>query len=101
MRVLAKKILRQFWELHPDSEEQLKSWFQETTKADWPTPNFVKDEFPNSRLISNNRVIFNIKGNQYRLVVRVNYKYQMVYVRFIGTHEDMIKSMQQKYSYEA
>lgn len=87
MRILAKKILREFWELYPDSEEQLKSWFQETSKGEWPNPNFVKNEFPNSRIISNNRVIFNIKGNQYRLIVRVNYKYQVVYVRFIGTHE--------------
>ena len=86
LRVLAKKILREFWEKYPDTEEQLKSWFQEAEKNDWPNPNFVKDEFPNSRLIPNNRIIFNIKGNQYRLVVRVNYKYQMVYVRFIGTH---------------
>lgn len=91
MRVLAKKILREFWESYPDTEEQLKSWFQETVKGKWPNPNFVKDQFPNSRLISNNRVIFNIKGNQYRLIVRVNYKYQMVYVRFIGTHEDYDK----------
>ena len=86
-----QKVLREFWELNPDSEEQLKSWYQETSKGDWPNPNFVKEEFPNSRLISNNRVIFNIKGNQYRLVIRVNYKYRMVYVRFIGTHEDCDK----------
>lgn len=86
MRVLAKKILRDFWEKHPDTEEQLKSWYQETTKAVWPNPNFVNENFPNSRLIPNNRVIFNIKGNQYRLIVRVNYKYKMVYVRFIGSH---------------
>ena len=88
MRVLAKRILREFWEIHPDTEEQLKSWYQETTKGKWPNPNYVKNEFPNSKLIPNNRVIFNIKGNQYRLVVRVNYKYQMVYVRFIGTHAE-------------
>ena len=91
MRVLAKKILREFWERHPDTEGQLKSWFQETNKSRWPNPNFVKDAFPNSRLIPNNRVIFNIKENQFRLVGRVNYKYQMVYVRFIGTHEDYDK----------
>lgn len=88
MRVLAKRILREFWEKHPDTEEQLKSWYQETINGNWPNPNFVKDEFPNSRLIPNNRVIFKIRGNHYRLVVRVNYKYQMVYVRFIGTHKE-------------
>ncbi len=91
MRILAKKILREFWEQHPSTEEQLKSWYQETSKFNWTNPNYVKDEFPNARLIPNNRVIFNIKGNQYRLIVRVNYKYQMVYVRFIGTHEEYDK----------
>ncbi len=87
MRVLAKKILREFWEKNPDTTEQLKSWYQEATKSQWPNPNFIKSEFPNARIISNNRVIFNIKGNQYRLVVKVNYKYQMIYIRFIGTHD--------------
>ena len=88
MRVLAKKILREFWDLYPETEQQLKSWFQEAVKNEWPNPNFVKNAFPNARLISDNRVIFNIKGNQFRLVIKVNYKYQMVYVRFIGTHEE-------------
>lgn len=91
MRVLSKKILREYWEKHPDTEEQLKSWYQETSKGSWTSPNYVKEEFPNARLIPNNRAIFNIKGNQYRLIVRVNYKYLMVYVRFIGTHEDYDK----------
>lgn len=83
--------MREYWERNPETEEQLKSWYQETSKGNWPNPNFVKNEFPNSRLIPSNRVIFNIKGNKYRLVVRVNYKYQMVYVRFIGTHEEYDK----------
>jgi len=91
LRILAKKILREYWEKHSAIEEQLKSWYQETSKSNWLNPNYVKDEFPNARLISNNRVIFNIKGNQYRLIVRVNYKYQMVYVRFIGSHEEYDK----------
>lgn len=83
--------MREYWERNPETEEQLKSWYQETSKGNWPNPNFVKNEFPNPRLIPSNRVIFNIKGNKYRLVVRVNYKYQMVYVRFIGTHEEYDK----------
>jgi len=91
LRVIAKKILREFWERYPDSEEQLKSWFQEAEKGVWPNPNFVKNEFPKSRLIPKNRVIFNIRGNHYRLVVRINYKYQMVYIRFIGTHPEYDK----------
>jgi len=63
LRVIAKKILREFWERYPDSEEQLKSWFQEVEKGVWPNPNFVKNEFPNSRLIPKNRIILNIRGN--------------------------------------
>ena len=88
MRVFAKKILRVFWAKYPDSEEQLKSWYQVAIKGDWTSPNFVKEEFPNSRLLSDNRVIFNIKGNKYRLIVKINYKYRMVYIRFIGTHKE-------------
>jgi mRNA interferase HigB len=53
--------------------------------------NYVKDEFPNSRLISGNRVIFNIRGNNYRLVIRVNYKYGMIWIRFVGTHKEYDK----------
>lgn len=88
---MAKKTLKEFWLKYPDSEQQLRSWFQETSKSIWANPNLVKEEFRNARLIPNNRVIFNIKGNNYRLVVRVNYKYQMVYVRFIGTHSEYDK----------
>jgi len=91
LRVLAKKILRAFWEEHPDTEQQLKSWYQEALKGSWPNPNHVSKKYPNARILPSNRVIFNIKGNQYRLVVRVNYKYKMVYVRFIGSHADYDK----------
>jgi len=91
LRVIAKKILREFWTKYPDTEEQLKSWFQEATRNKWANPNTVKDQYPNTRIIPDNRIIFNIKGNQYRLVVRVNYKYQMIYIRFIGTHDDYDK----------
>jgi mRNA interferase HigB len=88
LRVLSKKILREFWDKHPDSEQQLKSWFEEAEKAYWKNPNFVKREFPNSRLLSGNRAIFNIHGNNYRLVVKINYKYGMIWIRFIGTHSE-------------
>lgn len=88
MRVFAKKILREFWDKYPDSEEQLKSWYQVAVKGDWLSPNYVKEEFPNARLLSDNRVIFNIKGNNYRLIAKINYKYGMVYIRFIGTHKE-------------
>ena len=88
MRVLSKRRLREFWDKPPDSEQQLKSWFEEAEKADWRNPNFVKREFPNSRIISGNRAIFNIHRNKYRLIVKINYKYGMIWVRFIGTHSE-------------
>ena len=86
MRVIAKKILRDFWEAHADCEQQLKAWFQETSKSDWKSPNDIKQQYPVASILSNNRVVFNIKGNNYRLIVKINYDYQMVWIRFIGTH---------------
>lgn len=88
MRVIAKKILRDFWEAHADSEQQLKSWYQETSKADWRNPNEIKREYPSASILNNNRVVFNIKGNNYRLIVKINYDYQIIWIRFIGTHAE-------------
>jgi len=87
LRVFAKRILRDFWEVHTDAEQQLKAWFQAAEKANWIDPNYVKSEFPNARIIGENGIIFNIKGNKYRLVVKVNYKYGMAFIRFVGTHD--------------
>jgi mRNA interferase HigB len=91
VRVIAKKILREFWEKHSDCEQQLKSWFKEASKAEWKNPNEVKSEYPNASILNDNRICFNIKGNHYRLSVRINYDYQMVWVRFIGTHTEYDK----------
>ena len=91
MRVIAKKILRDFWEKHNDCEQQLKSWFQEAEKGNWITSIHIQNEYPNSRIIENNRVIFNIKGNNYRLIIKVNYKYGMIWIRFVGTHAEYDK----------
>ena len=86
MRIIAKKTLREFWEVHKDSEQQLKAWYQETLKAEWITPGQIKRAYPSASCLANNRVVFNIKGNQYRLIVKISYDYQMVWIRFIGTH---------------
>ena len=91
MRVIAKKILRDFWESHSDSEQQLKAWFQETSKAEWSGPKQIKLEYPSASFLADNRVVFNIKGNHYRLIVKINYDYQMVWIRFIGTHAEYDK----------
>ena len=91
MRVISKKILLEFWEKHSDSEQQLKSWFQETSNAEWNSPNDIKIEYPSASILSNNRVVFNIKGNKYRLIVRINYDYKMAWIRFVGTHSEYDK----------
>lgn len=91
LRVIAKKILRDFWEKHSDSEQQLKSWFQEAMNANWKNPNQIKKEYPSASFLEDNRVVFNIKGNKYRLIVKINYDYKMIWIRFIGTHAEYDK----------
>lgn len=86
MRIISKKILREFWEKHSDSQQQLTSWFRETNSAGWKSPRDIKKEYPSASFLENNRVVFNIKGNKYRLIVRINYDYQMIWIRFVGTH---------------
>lgn len=91
MRVIAKRTLRDFWEKHADSEQQLKAWYNEAEQADWKSPNDVKKDYPSASILEDNRVVFNIKGNNYRLIVRINYKYGVVWIRFIGTHAEYDK----------
>ncbi len=86
MRVIAKKTLRDFWEKHEDCEEQLKSWYHEAENALWNSPHQIKKQYPSASILPNNRVVFNIKGNKYRLIVRTNYDYGILWIRFIGTH---------------
>lgn len=88
MRVIAKKILREFWEKQFDSKEQLKTWFKESSKANWTSPNDIKAEYPKASILKNGRVVFNICGNKYRLIVQINYIRQWVFIRFIGTHSE-------------
>ena len=91
MRVIAKKTIREFWERHGDCEQQLKAWFQETSKAQWRNTKVIKSEYPTASFLSDNRVVFNINGNHYRLIVKINFDYQIVWIRFIGTHAEYDK----------
>ena len=86
MRVFTYKGLREFWELHPDAKQPLLAWFKEAEAADWDSPAAVALRYPRASILRNNRVVFNIKGNSYRLIVSVNYPLRLVYVRFLGTH---------------
>ncbi len=85
MSVIAKKTLRDFWLKHPDCEQQLKAWYQEAEAATWSSPNDIKADYPGASILEDNRIVFNIKGNHYRLITRINYHYGMVWIRFIGT----------------
>ena len=88
MRVIAKRTLRQFWLCHPDARGPLEASHAEAQAADWAGPQDIKDRFAAASFVAGNRVVFNIGGNRYRLVVQVNYPYRVVYVRFIGTHAE-------------
>ena len=91
--ILSRKTLREFWETpkYKDSEEPLRAWYDEVSKASWKTPNDVKKQFGNASIVGSSRIVFNIKGNDYRLVVEINYKFQYVYILWIGTHMEYDK----------
>ena len=91
MRIISKKILREFWEIHADAEQPLKSWHAKVKLSEWKTSNDIKIDYRNASFVTNNRVIFNIKGNTYRLVAAINYDFGIVYIRFVGNHEDYDK----------
>lgn len=83
--------LRDFWEKHADCEEQLKSWYRETEKSEWKNINGLKNDYPNASILKDNRIVYNIKGNSYRLIVKFNFEFQICWIRFIGTHADYDK----------
>ncbi len=84
--VVSKKRLREFWEKHPDSEQTLKTWYSVVMKAEWKSSNELKSQYASASIIGDNRVVFNVCGNKYRLIVKFNYEMQWCWVRFIGTH---------------
>jgi len=90
MRIIALSTLKAFWEApqgYPDAKEQGLAWYRHTLHADWGSPSDVKNDFRNASILKDGRVVFNISGNKYRLVVWINYSYRIVYIRFIGTHK--------------
>jgi len=91
MRIIALRTLRLFWEQHPDAQQALQAWYRDARRATSTTPADIKNVYRNASIVGNNRVVFNIGGNQYRLVVAVNYTSGIIYIRFIGTHQDYDK----------
>jgi mRNA interferase HigB len=88
MRVIAKQKLIQFWIRHPTAEQPLRSWFEAVSTAKWATPHDIKAQFGSASFVGRNRVVFNIKGNDYRLVVAVAYVLGAMYIKFVGTHQE-------------
>jgi len=86
VRVISVSMLRRFWQTHADAEQSLKAWYAEVSSAVWTRPADIKAVFGSVSLLGNRRVVFNIKGNRYRLVVAVAYRQQIVFVKFVGTH---------------
>lgn len=88
MRVISRKKLADYWTLRPETEEALKAWYAEARKATWSDPADIKEQYRSASILKKGYVVFNICGNKHRLVVRINYAYACVYVRFLGTHRE-------------
>ena len=93
MRVIAFKTLREFFEIpeNTDSEIPLRAWYHDAKTAEWKNSNELKQHYKNASIIGEGRVVFNIKGNTYRLVVAIDYEFQVIFIRFIGTHREYDK----------
>lgn len=88
MKVVAVRTLRQFWARHPMAEHPLKAWHDEARQAGWQRPQDIKDHYGSASFLGSNRVVFNLKGNDYRLVTAIAYRVGVVYIKFIGTHAE-------------
>lgn len=88
MRIITRQKLMACWAEHPDVEEALKAWEAEARHAHWRTPTDIKARYRSADILPDNRVVFNIKGNHYRLVVKIHYNTGVVYIRFAGTHAE-------------
>lgn len=90
-RIFAKSTLRDYWEKHADSEQHLKTWYDTAMNADWKNPSDVKNAYASASILKDSRIVFNIKGNSYRLIAKFNFEKQWIFIRFIGTHADYDK----------
>jgi mRNA interferase HigB len=91
MRIISRKALKEFWEKHTDAQRALEAWHADAKQANWKTPSDIESVYKNVSFVTNDRVVFNIKGNRYRLVVIVVYKHGIVYIRFVGMHSEYDK----------
>jgi mRNA interferase HigB len=93
MRVISKKTIKDFYEqpIYAEGKDSLESWYKEAINATWNNPNEIKEQYCNASVVGNNRIVFNIYGNKYRLIVKINYYAKVIYIRFIGTHKQYDK----------
>lgn len=91
MHIISRTKLIDFWKRHADSEIALRVWFKKTEQAKWASVHDVKADFPTADYIGNNRIIFNVKGNHYRIIVLAFFDGQKIYIRFVGTHAEYDK----------
>ena len=90
-RIFSKGTLKDYWELHADCEQHLKTWYDTAMNADWKCPGNVKRTYSSASILKGGRMVFNIKGNTYRLIAKINFEKQWVFIRFIGTHAEYDK----------
>ena len=90
-RIFSKRTLKEYWETHPDTEQYLKTWFETAKNADWKSNHDIKNTYATASILKNNRVVFNIVGNKYRLIVKFNFEKHWAFIRFIGTHKEYDK----------
>lgn len=90
-RIVAKRTLKEFWEKYPDSEQYLRTWYGTARRANWQSSNDIKSTYASASILKDGRVVFNVKGNSYRLIVRFNFEKQWAFIRFIGTHNEYDK----------
>lgn len=90
-RIIAKRTLREFWQKHTESEQYLKTWYETVKNSNWTSPNDIKKTYINASILKDCRVVFNIKGNSFRLVAKFNFTRGWAFIRFIGTHTEYDK----------
>lgn len=91
MRIIARRTLREFYAVHADARSALEAWFHEAAAATWAAPQDIKNHYPSADFLPGHRVVFNIKGNTYRLIVRIHYRTGIIFIRFVGTHAEYDK----------
>ena len=91
VRIITKRTLKSFWEIHNDCEQSLLSWYKVAKKLNWTNSNEVKAQFGSCKIVGSDRIVFKIKGNKYQLIVKVTFVNQIMWIRFIGTHNDYDK----------